>query len=181
MGLITPEGYLKIVDRLKDMILVSGFNVYPNEVEEVVALHPGVLEACAIGVKDDGAGEAVKLYVVRKNTSLTAEQVIEHCRKNLTGYKIPKRVEFRDTLPKSPVGKILRRELRDEGRPEPAQQPASDEWHANVHPLLSPPHFAPLPYPIPSMMNSFCIHRLLSAAVALVAAPRHGPAADSHR
>jgi long-chain acyl-CoA synthetase len=113
VGLITPEGLLKIVDRVKDMILVSGFNVYPNEVEEVVALHPGVLEACAIGMPDEVTGEAVKLFVVRKDPALTAEQIIAHCRENITGYKVPKYVEFREALPKSPVGKILRRELRE--------------------------------------------------------------------
>jgi long-chain acyl-CoA synthetase len=112
MGLITPEGQLKIVDRVKDMILVSGFNVYPNEIEEVMAGHPGILESCAIGVADEGSGEAVKLFVVRKDPSLTKDQVIAYCRENMTGYKIPKHVEFRDALPKSPVGKILRRELR---------------------------------------------------------------------
>jgi long-chain acyl-CoA synthetase len=116
LGLITPEGYLKIVDRLKDMILVSGFNVYPNEVEEVAAAHPQILEACAVGVEDPVSGEAIKLFVVRKDPALSAEQVIEHCRKQLTGYKVPRRVEFRDVLPKSPVGKILRRVLRDEPR-----------------------------------------------------------------
>ena len=113
MGLITPEGYLKIVDRVKDMILVSGFNVYPNEIEDVVAMHPGVLEACAIGVPDENSGEAVKLFVVRKDPALTAEALIRHCRENLTGYKVPRQIEFRDSLPKSPVGKILRRELRE--------------------------------------------------------------------
>jgi long-chain acyl-CoA synthetase len=113
MGLITPEGYLKIVDRVKDMILVSGFNVYPNEIEDVVAMHAGVLEACAIGVPDENTGEAVKLFVVRKDPALTAEALIRHCRENLTGYKVPRHVEFRDSLPKSPVGKILRRELRE--------------------------------------------------------------------
>ncbi len=113
MGLITPEGYLKIVDRVKDMILVSGFNVYPNEIEDVVAMHPGVLEACAIGVPDENTGEAVKLFVVRKDPALTTEALIHHCRENLTGYKVPRHVEFRDSLPKSPVGKILRRELRE--------------------------------------------------------------------
>jgi len=112
MGLITPEGQLKIVDRVKDMILVSGFNVYPNEIEEVMAGHPGILESCAIGVPDEASGEAVKLFVVRKDPALTKEQLIAYCRENLTGYKIPKHVEFRDALPKSPVGKILRRELR---------------------------------------------------------------------
>jgi long-chain acyl-CoA synthetase len=118
IGLITPEGYLKIVDRVKDMILVSGFNVYPNEIEEVVAMHPGVLEACAVGVPDEASGEAVKLFVVRKDPTVTAELVIAHCRANLTGYKIPKHIEFRDSLPKSPVGKILRRELREQGQPK---------------------------------------------------------------
>jgi long-chain acyl-CoA synthetase len=113
MGLITPEGHLKIVDRVKDMILVSGFNVYPNEIEDVVVMHPGVLEACAIGVADENTGEAVKLFVVRKDPALTAESLIRHCRENLTGYKVPRHVEFRDSLPKSPVGKILRRELRE--------------------------------------------------------------------
>jgi long-chain acyl-CoA synthetase len=113
MGLITLEGYLKIVDRVKDMILVSGFNVYPNEIEDVVAMHPGVLEACAIGVPDQNTGEVVKLFVVRKDPGLTAEALIRHCRENLTGYKVPRHVEFRDALPKSPVGKILRRELRE--------------------------------------------------------------------
>jgi len=112
MGLVTPEGYLKIVDRVKDMILVSGFNVYPNEIEDVAATHPGVLEACAIGVPDESSGEAVKLFIVRKDPALTAEAVVAHCRANLTGYKVPKHIEFRDALPKSPVGKILRRELR---------------------------------------------------------------------
>ncbi len=112
IGLITPEGYLKIVDRLKDMVLVSGFNVYPNEIEDVLAAHPGILEAAVIGVPDPQSGEAVKAVVVRKNPSLTAEEVIAHCRANLTGYKVPRLVEFRDVLPKSPVGKILRRELR---------------------------------------------------------------------
>ncbi len=114
VGLITPEGYLKIVDRVKDMILVSGFNVYPNELEDVAGLHPGVLEAAAVGVQDATTGEAVKLYVVRRDPALTAEQVIEHCRRNMTGYKVPRHVEFRDSLPKSPVGKILRRELRSD-------------------------------------------------------------------
>jgi long-chain acyl-CoA synthetase len=112
MGMITPEGNLKIVDRVKDMILVSGFNVYPNEIEEVMAGHPGIVESCAVGVPDEASGEAVKLFVVRKDPALTAEQVIAFCRENLTGYKIPRHVEFRDSLPKSPVGKILRRELR---------------------------------------------------------------------
>jgi long-chain acyl-CoA synthetase len=112
IGEFTPEGYLKIVDRLKDMVLVSGFNVYPNEIEDVIAAHPGILEAAVIGIPDEQSGEAVKAVVVRKDPSLTAEQVIAHCRASLTGYKVPRQVEFRDSLPKSPVGKILRRELR---------------------------------------------------------------------
>ncbi|MFN8752666.1 MAG: AMP-binding protein [Betaproteobacteria bacterium] len=112
IGQFTPEGYLKIVDRLKDMVLVSGFNVYPNEVEDVLAAHPGILEAAVIGVPDEHSGEVVKAVVVRKDPSLTAEAVIAHCHANLTGYKVPKQVEFRDALPKTPVGKILRRELR---------------------------------------------------------------------
>jgi long-chain acyl-CoA synthetase len=112
IGQFTPEGYLKIVDRLKDMVLVSGFNVYPNEIEDVLAAHSGILEAAVIGIPDEQSGEAVKAVVVRKDPSLTAEQVIAHCRASLTGYKVPRQVEFRNSLPKSPVGKILRRELR---------------------------------------------------------------------
>ncbi|TBO28817.1 long-chain fatty acid--CoA ligase [Aquabacterium lacunae] len=108
------RGYFKIVDRKKDMILVSGFNVYPNEIEDVVASHPGVKECAAIGVPDPVAGERVKIVIVPRDPSLTKESVLEHCRKNMTGYKIPRIVEFRTTeLPKSPVGKILRREIRD--------------------------------------------------------------------
>jgi long-chain acyl-CoA synthetase len=108
------KGFFKIVDRKKDMILVSGFNVYPNEIEDVVASHPGVKEVAAIGVPDPVAGERVKVIVVPRDASLTKESILEHCRKNMTGYKIPRIVEFRTTeLPKSPVGKILRRELRD--------------------------------------------------------------------
>lgn len=108
------QGYLHIVDRKKDMILVSGFNVYPNEVEDVVSLHEKVLEVAAVGEPSPVSGESVKVYVVKRDTSLTAQEVIEHCRQFLTGYKIPRRVEFRDELPKTNVGKILRRELRDE-------------------------------------------------------------------
>ncbi len=104
--------YLFLLDRRKDMILVSGFNVFPNEIEDVVALHPGVLEAAAVGVPNDKTGEAVKLVVVRKDPKLTEEDIRAHCRTHLTGYKQPRTVEFRDSLPKSPVGKILRRELR---------------------------------------------------------------------
>jgi long-chain acyl-CoA synthetase len=114
IAVMDERGFLKIVDRKKDMILVSGFNVYPNEIEDVVAMHPDVKEVAAIGVPDSVAGERVKVIIVPRNASLTKESVIEHCRKNLTGYKIPRIVEFRSTeLPKSPVGKILRRELRD--------------------------------------------------------------------
>ncbi|MBN8440858.1 MAG: long-chain-fatty-acid--CoA ligase [Thauera sp.] len=111
---IDDQGFIRIVDRKKDMILVSGFNVYPNEVEDVVASHPGVLEVAAVGVPDERSGEAVKVFIVRKNPDLTEREVIEHCRANLTGYKVPHLVEFRKELPKSNVGKILRRALRDE-------------------------------------------------------------------
>ena len=106
-------GRFYIVDRKKDVILVSGFNVFPNEIEEVVALHPDVLEAAAIGVPHEASGELVKVFVVKKSQGLTEQDLIEHCRKHLTGYKIPKKIEFRDELPKSNVGKILRRELRE--------------------------------------------------------------------
>src|SRR3954451_4632295 len=116
IGLITPEGYLKIVDRLKDMILVSGFNVYPNEIEEVVMKHPGVLEAAAVGVPDQATGEAVKLFIVKKDANLSIADVTAYCRANLTGYKAPRHIEFRGALPKSPVGKILRRQLREPTR-----------------------------------------------------------------
>jgi long-chain acyl-CoA synthetase len=112
VAVMDERGYFKIVDRKKDMILVSGFNVYPNEIENVVALHPGVLEAACVGVPDDKTGEAVKVFVVKKDTALTVETLREHCKQNLTGYKVPKLIEFRDSLPKSNVGKILRRELR---------------------------------------------------------------------
>jgi long-chain acyl-CoA synthetase len=114
IGVMSPDGYTKIVDRKKDMILVSGFNVYPNEIEEVIAGHPGVLECAVIGVADDKSGEAVKAFVVKKDPNVTAEDVIKYCRENLTGYKVPKLIEFRNDLPKTNVGKILRRELRDE-------------------------------------------------------------------
>jgi long-chain acyl-CoA synthetase len=114
IGVMSADGYTKIVDRKKDMILVSGFNVYPNEIEEVIASHPGVLECAVIGVADDRSGEAVKAFVVKKDPNLTAEDVIKYCRENLTAYKVPKLIEFRTDLPKTNVGKILRRELRDE-------------------------------------------------------------------
>ncbi|MGV3652637.1 MAG: long-chain-fatty-acid--CoA ligase [Noviherbaspirillum sp.] len=114
IGTMDESGFVRIVDRKKDMILVSGFNVYPNEVEAVVAAHPGVLECACIGVPDNQSGEVVKLFVVRRDPSLTVEQLMEYCRKELTGYKRPKYIEFRTELPKTNVGKILRRELRDE-------------------------------------------------------------------
>ncbi|MDH6592433.1 long-chain acyl-CoA synthetase [Variovorax sp. TBS-050B] len=113
IGVVDERGYFKVVDRKKDMILVSGFNVYPNEVEDVVAQIPGVLECAAVGVADEKTGEAVKLVIVRKDPALTEAQVKEYCRANLTGYKQPRIIEFRTDLPKTPVGKILRRELRD--------------------------------------------------------------------
>ncbi|GJH21363.1 long-chain fatty acid--CoA ligase [Caballeronia novacaledonica] len=113
VGVLDERGYVKIVDRKKDMILVSGFNVYPNEVEDVVAMLPGVFEVAAVGVKDQASGEAVKLFIVRKDLSLTEADVIAFCKERLTGYKRPRMIEFRDELPKSNVGKILRRELRD--------------------------------------------------------------------
>jgi long-chain acyl-CoA synthetase len=113
IGVMDEDGMVKIVDRKKDMVLVSGFNVYPNEVEEVVALLPGVAECAVVGVPDEKTGEAVKLVIVKKDESLTEAQVREYCRANLTGYKQPRIVEFRGELPKTPVGKILRRELRD--------------------------------------------------------------------
>jgi len=112
IGIMDEQGYTRIVDRKKDMILVSGFNVYPNEVEDVVAAMPGVLECAAVGIPDEHSGEAVKLYVVRKDPALQAAAVQDWCHANLTGYKRPKVIEFRDELPKSPVGKILRRQLR---------------------------------------------------------------------
>ncbi|OWW23093.1 long-chain fatty acid--CoA ligase [Noviherbaspirillum denitrificans] len=114
VGVMDGSGFVRIVDRKKDMILVSGFNVYPNEVEGVVASHPGVLECACVGVPDANSGEAVKLFVVRKDASLTQEQLMQYCKDQLTAYKKPKYIEFRDALPKTNVGKILRRELRDE-------------------------------------------------------------------
>jgi len=115
MGYVDKKGFVFLVDRKKDMILVSGFNVYPNEVEEAVAMHPGVRDVAAIGVADEHSGEAVKIFVVRKDPAVTERMLIEHCRGLLTGYKIPKHVEFRDDLPRTNVGKILRRALKEEG------------------------------------------------------------------
>ncbi|MDA9510058.1 long-chain fatty acid--CoA ligase [Bradyrhizobium sp. CCBAU 11386] len=120
IGVMDEKGYTKIVDRKKDMILVSGFNVYPNEIEEVIASHPGVLECAVIGIPDSKSGEAVKAFVVKKDQSLTAEAVIKFCHEQLTGYKVPKHIEFRTDLPKTNVGKILRRQLRDEKKAEAA-------------------------------------------------------------
>jgi long-chain acyl-CoA synthetase len=114
IGVMSPDGYTKIVDRKKDMILVSGFNVYPNEIEDVIASHPGVLECAVIGVEDSRSGEAVKAFVVKKDPNVTPEDIIKYCQTQLTGYKVPKQIEFRTDLPKTNVGKILRRELRDE-------------------------------------------------------------------
>jgi long-chain acyl-CoA synthetase len=114
VGVMDEDGFIRIVDRKKDMILVSGFNVYPNEIEQVVAMHPGVLEVAAIGVPDEHSGEVPKLFIVKKDPSLTAEAVMEFCKEQLTGYKRPKHIEFRSELPKTNVGKILRRALRDE-------------------------------------------------------------------
>ncbi len=108
------EGFLRVIDRKKDMILVSGFNVYPTEIEDVISRHPKVSESAVVGVENEVSGEAVKAFVVRRDNSLTKEELITHCRRNLTGYKVPKEIEFRDDLPKSNVGKILRRELRGE-------------------------------------------------------------------
>lgn len=120
IGVMDENGYTKIVDRKKDMILVSGFNVYPNEIEEVIASHPGVLECAVIGIPDSKSGEAVKAFVVKKDPNLTAEAVIKFCHEQLTGYKVPKHIEFRNDLPKTNVGKILRRQLRDEKKAEAA-------------------------------------------------------------
>jgi long-chain acyl-CoA synthetase len=114
VAVMDEKGFVRIVDRKKDMILVSGFNVYPNEVEEIIASHPGVLECAVIGVRDEHSGEAVKAFVVKKDPNLTAEDIIKFCHEQLTNYKIPKQIEFRTELPKTNVGKILRRELRDE-------------------------------------------------------------------
>jgi len=120
IGVMSPDGYTRIVDRKKDMILVSGFNVYPNEIEEVIATHPGVLECAVVGVDDARTSEAVKAFVVKKDPDVTAESIIEFCRTQLTSYKVPKIIEFRTDLPKTNVGKILRRQLRDEKKNQAA-------------------------------------------------------------
>ena len=114
MGFVDERGYFRITDRKKDMIIVSGFKVFPNQIEDAVALHPGVAEVAAIGVPDERSGEVVKIVVVKKDPALTEQALLEHCRKHLTGYKMPKIVEFRsEPLPKTNVGKILRRKLRE--------------------------------------------------------------------
>ena len=113
IGIMNPEGFIKIVDRKKDMILVSGFNVYPNEIEDVVALCPGVMEVCAVAADDEKSGEVVRVVIVKKDPSLTREKVLEHCKQHLTGYKVPKLVEFWKELPKTNVGKVLRREVKN--------------------------------------------------------------------
>ena len=113
VAVIQPDGYLRIVDRKKDMIVVSGFNVYPNELEDVVSKHPGVLECAAVGVADAKSGEVIKMFVIRKDQTLTEGALKDFCKGQLTGYKVPKHIEFRDELPKTNVGKILRRELRE--------------------------------------------------------------------
>ena len=114
VAVLLPDGQVKIVDRMKDMVLVSGFNVYPNEVEEVLVSHPGVLEAAVIGIPDAHSGEAVAAYIVKKDPNVTVEDIRAHARENLTAYKIPRIIEFRESLPKTNVGKVLRRALRDE-------------------------------------------------------------------
>ena len=123
IAVLQDDGYIRIVDRKKDMILVSGFNVYPNEVEDIVASHPDIIEAAVVGVPDEDAGEVIKLFVVSKNSQLDAAMLRSWCKEQLTGYKVPKYIEFRDELPKTNVGKVLRRELRDE------KKPASSDSH----------------------------------------------------
>jgi long-chain acyl-CoA synthetase len=115
IGILNPDGTLRIVDRMKDMVLVSGFNVYPNEIEDVLASHPKVLESAVIGLPDDNSGEAVAAYIVlRPGESATQEDIRSFCKESLTGYKVPRYVSFRSELPKTNVGKVLRRALRDE-------------------------------------------------------------------
>jgi len=125
IGRMDGKGFVYIEDRKKDMILVSGFNVYPNEVEGLVAEHPGVLECAAVPQADENSGESVALFVVKKDPNLTAEALIEHCRAGLTSYKVPKHVYFRSALPKTNVGKILRRALRDELKAAATAQPTA--------------------------------------------------------
>jgi len=127
VALIQEDGYLRIVDRKKDMIIVSGFNVYPNEVEDVIISHPNVVECAAVGVPDDKSGEVVKAYVVANKEGVSANELKEFCRERLTAYKVPKHFEFRDELPKTNVGKILRRELRDEANDQSKQNKDSEQ------------------------------------------------------
>ena len=122
VAVIDEDGYVKIVDRIKDMILVSGFNVYPNEIEDVVAKHPAVENCAVIGVNDEKTGEAVKLFIVASDANVTVDDIKRHCRENLTAYKMPRYIEFRTELPMSPVGKILRRELKDEEAAKQTEQ-----------------------------------------------------------
>jgi long-chain acyl-CoA synthetase len=112
IGVMDEKGFVKVVDRKKDMILVSGFNVYPNEIEDILAMHPKIFESAVVGVPDPQSGEAVKIFIVKKDMTLTEKEVLDYCKENFTNYKRPKYVEFRKDLPKSPVGKILRKELR---------------------------------------------------------------------
>ena len=112
IGIMDEAGYTRIIDRKKDMIIVSGFNVFPNELEQVISLCPGVLECAAVGVADEKSGEAIKIFVIKSDASLTEDALVRYCHDNLTGYKRPKYIEFREELPKTNVGKILRRELR---------------------------------------------------------------------
>ena len=112
VGSMDAQGFVTLLDRKKDMIIVSGFKVFPNEVEDAVALHPGVMEAAVVGVPDERTGQAVKLFVVRRDPHLSESDIRIHCRANLTGYKVPRLIEFREDLPKTPVGKVLRKDLR---------------------------------------------------------------------
>jgi len=113
VAILAEDGFIRLVDRIKDMINVSGFNVYPNEIDDIASQHSGILECAAVGIPNSVSGETVKLFVVKSDSNLTADDVISHCREHLTAYKVPKEVEFRDDLPKTNVGKILRRALRD--------------------------------------------------------------------
>ena len=113
VAILAEDGFIRLVDRIKDMINVSGFNVYPNEIDDIASQHPGILECAAVGIPNEVSGETVKLFVVKADLSLTEADVLAHCRENLTAYKVPKAIEFRDELPKTNVGKILRRALRD--------------------------------------------------------------------
>ena len=136
IGVMDSAGFIKLIDRKKDMILVSGFNVYPSEIEDVIAMHPGVREVAAIGIPDEAQGERVKVFIVPRERGLTREEILEHCRKHLTGYKVPKLIEFRDTLPQTNVGKILRRALRDE---ELAKRSPSDPVKRHLSRTPAPP------------------------------------------